>query len=101
MMAFERTPPPSPRLDPETIETLSSVMERAARRGNHTDELHDALCRAAGEAHEKGIRAEQLLVIMKDMWHSLPALQELGDSERQAVLLQELITHCIQRYYEG
>lgn len=101
MMAFERTPPSSPRLNPETMETLTRVMERAARRGNHSDELHDVLCRAAGEARERGIRAEQLLVIMKEMWHTLPALQQLGDTERQTQLLQELISHCIQQYYEG
>lgn len=101
MMAFERTPPTSPRLERETMETLSRVMERAVQRGNHTNELHDVLCRAAGEAREKGIRAEQLLVIMKEMWHSLPTLQQPADSERQTVLLQELISHCIERYYEG
>jgi hypothetical protein len=98
-MAFERTPHVSPRLGPETMQKLSDVMDRAVRRGDHSDELHDILCRAAGEARERGIRAEQLLVIMKDVWHSLPALQQ-GDSERQTELLQELISHCIQQYYD-
>ena len=98
-MAFERTPHVSPRLCPETMQQLSEVMDRAVRRGDHSDELHTLLCRAAEEARERGIRAEQLLVIMKDVWHSLPALQQ-GDSERQTELLQELISHCIRQYYD-
>lgn len=97
MMAFERTP--SPRLEPDTMEALREVMDRAVRRGNHGDELHDILCRAAAEAHEKGIQAEQLLLVMKELWHSLPELNRASDTDRQTTLLQELITHCIQRYY--
>ena len=97
MMAFDRTP--SSRLEPATVEALREVMDRAVRRGNHADELHDVLCRAATEAHDKGIQAEQLLLIMKELWHSIPELKHATDAERQTTLLQELITHCIQRYY--
>ena len=97
-MAFERTP--VPQLDADTLDALRGVMDRAARRGNHTDELHDVLCRAAGEAREKGIQAEHLLLVMKDLWHSLPELHRLANSERQTALLQELISRCIERYYD-
>jgi hypothetical protein len=98
MMAFDRTP--RPRLEAETLDSLRSVMDRAMQRGNHTHELQDVLTRAAAEARDKAIPPEQLLVIMKDLWHSLPALHRESDSERQTVLLQELITRCIERYYE-
>jgi hypothetical protein len=99
MMAYERTP--SHRLEPETAEALRGVMNRAVARGDHSDELHDVLCRAAAEAREKGIQAEQLLVIMKDLWNSLPELRRVTGSERQTELLQELISRCIERYYDS
>ena len=96
-MAFDRTP--SPQLESETVEALRAVMDRAVRRGNHTDELHDILCRVAAEAREKRIQAEQLLVIMKELWYSLPELRRVADNDRQVALLQELISRCIDRYY--
>ena len=101
MMAFERTPPSPPRLEPETMDVLRSALDKAAGRGHHSDELHDALCLAARDARDKGIQAEQLLLIMKELWHSLPELRRVSDTERQTELLQELITLCIQRYYDA
>ena len=62
-------------------------------------ELQEVLARAATEAREKDIHAEQLLVIMKDLWYSLPDLRGAADSERQTELLQELISRCITQYY--
>jgi len=96
-MAFNRTP--SPQLESETAEALRAVMDRAVRRGNHTDELHDILRRVSAEAREKGIQAEQLLIIMKELWYSLPELRRVADNDRQVALLQELISRCIDRYY--
>ena len=74
-------------------------MDRAVRRGNHTDELHDILRRVSAEAREKGIQAEQLLIIMKELWYSLPELRRVADNDLQVALLQELISRCIDRYY--
>jgi hypothetical protein len=98
MMAFDRTP--APQLDAETVDSLRSVMDRALRRGNHGNELQDVLTRAAAEARDKAIPPEQLLIIMKDLWHSLPELRRTTDSEKQTELLQELISRCIERYYD-
>lgn len=98
MMAFDRTP--TPRLETETLDSLRSVMDRALQRGNHGNELQDVLTRAAAEARNKAIPPEQLLIIMKDLWHSLPELRRTTDSERQTELLQELISRCIERYYD-
>jgi hypothetical protein len=98
MMAFERTP--TPRLDPETLDSLRSAMDRALQRGNHDNELQEVLTRAANEARDKAIPPEQLLIIMKDLWHSLPELRRTTDADRQTELLQELISRCIERYYD-
>jgi hypothetical protein len=96
MMAFDRTP--SSRLEADTLDALRSVMQRAMRNGGHEQELQSVLARAAAEARDKNIHAEQLLVIMKELWFSLPDLRT-DDSDRQTKLLQELITRCITQYY--
>ena len=96
MMAFDRMP--SPRLEAPTLDALRAVMQRAMRKGDHGVELQEVLARAATEAREKDIHAEQLLVIMKDLWHSIPDLRA-ADTDRQNELLQELISRCITQYY--
>ena len=96
MMAFDRMP--SPRLEAPTLDALRAVMQRAMRKGDHGIELQEVLARAAAEAREKDIHAEQLLVIMKDLWHSIPDLRA-ADTDRQNELLQELISRCITQYY--
>jgi hypothetical protein len=97
MMAFDRMP--SPRLEAQTLDTLRSVMQRAVRKGDHGQELQDVLERTASEARDKDIQAEQLLVIMKDLWYSLPDVRKAEDTDRQTELLQELISRCITQYY--
>jgi hypothetical protein len=96
MMAFDRMP--SPRLEAPTLDALRAVMQRAMRKGDHGMELQEVLARAATEAREKDIHAEQLLVIMKELWHSIPDLRA-ADTDRQNELLQELISRCITQYY--
>jgi len=98
MMAHDRMP--SPRLEADTLDALRAVMQRAVRRGDHGQELQEVLTRAAAEAHDKDMHAEQLLVILKDLWYGLPELRGIGDSDRQTALLQELISRCITQYYE-
>jgi len=98
MMAYDRMPPQ--RLEADTVEALRSVMQLAMRRGDHGQELQEVLSRAANEAREKDIQPEQLLVIMKDLWYSLPDLRS-KDTDRQIELLQELISHCITQYYSA
>lgn len=97
MMAFDRMH--SPRLDADTLEALRDVMQRAMRRGNHGQELQDVLTRAAAEARTKEIHAEQLLVILKELWYSLPDVRGASNTDRQTELLQELISRCISQYY--
>jgi len=98
MMAFDRTPS-RPSLDPETIDALRTALARSVAQGNHADELRELLCRAAEDARAKGIQAEQLLIILKDIWYTLPALASASSTDVENALLQELISRCIQEYY--
>jgi predicted component of type VI protein secretion system len=98
MMAFDRTPS-HPTLAPETVEALRQSLTRSARQGNHSDDLRDLLCNAAAEARDKGIQAERLLLILKDIWYGLPQVASATSSDAENALLQELISRCIQQYY--
>ena len=101
MMAHTSDSPP-PALDAETVTAVRAALARYAREGNHTDELRDLLMRVAAEARAKHIMAERLLVVLKEIWGSLPEVRQQSDRGRigdQNALLQQLVTRCIQQYY--
>ena len=98
MMAFDRVPS-SPSLDESTVAALRSTLAKSVSQGNHADELRELLCRAAGEAREKGIQAERLLIVLKDIWYSLPGVAHGIANDVENGLLQDLISRCIHEYY--
>ena len=98
MMAFDRTPS-RPALEPETVDALRSALTTSVAQGNHVDGLRDLLCRAAADAQSKGMQAEQLLITLKEIWYSMPAVTTASSAAVETSLLQELISRCIQEYY--
>lgn len=97
-MTLERTPT-RPSLDPRTVEALRGTLARSMVQGNHEAALHDLICTAAMEARAKGMQAEQLLIVVKDIWHSLPGFATRTASDVDNALLQDLISRCIREYY--
>jgi hypothetical protein len=97
MMAFDR--PPGATLDPAMITELRATLSRSVQTGDHGAELKGLLARAATDAREKGMQAEQLLLALKDIWYSLPQLSTHPATDGQTRLLQQLIARCIQEYY--
>ena len=100
MMAFNRTPE-TPALDSAIVEELRAALARSVATGNHEDSLKAVLARAATDARGKGILAEQLLLVMKEIWYGLPEISNRTGNETQTRLLQQLIARCIQEYYAG
>lgn len=98
MMAFDRTPS-APTLEPETVDALRTALARSVGQRKHDDDLRDTLNRAAKEARVKGMQPERLLVLLKEIWYSVPAVSTAASHETEQSLLQELITRCIQQYY--
>jgi hypothetical protein len=97
-MAFDGTPAP-PSLEPGTVDAIRAVLARSLADGAHSDDLKELLCRAATEAREKGILAERLLIILKDIWYSVPNVAGARSAAAENKLLQELISRCIHEYY--
>jgi hypothetical protein len=99
MMAADSNTP-SPSLADATLQrvrgALLGYIEAPAAR---SDDLRDALCAMAGEAREKSMLPERLLVVLKDLWHSLPEIDGLEDPAEQSRLLQRIVTMCIREYY--
>ena len=100
MMAHDSSPPPTPGLAEETIArarvALSHYLENPDLGG---DELRLALDAMAGEARAKSMLPEQLLVVLKDIWYTLPAVRAIDDAGAQIRLLQRVVTMCIKEYY--
>jgi hypothetical protein len=84
------------------MDALKQALQAELRPGGHIgaaeSAIREALRLLCTEAHRHTVRAEQLLVTLKQAWVTLPEVQELApDTRRQ--LLDRLITLAIQAYY--
>ena len=99
-MGIDRPEGP-PALDVVTITELRAALLRSAQTGSHGEELKALLVNAAAEARKKGILAEHLLVMLKDVWYSLPQLATQQGGDTQTRLLQQVVARSIQEYYSA
>ena len=47
------------------------------------------------------MRAEQILVVLKELWTTVPQVRRASGREQQGALLQRAVTLCINEYYAG
>ena len=89
-------------LSAATIARLRSVLGRHIDHPDEADpELASVLRQAVTEARNRHIRAEQLVVSLKQVWDALPQARYAVDREAQTLAKQRLITLCIRVYYRG
>jgi hypothetical protein len=74
----------------------SADASAAARR-----ELRGALRQVCTDARHLGLRAEQLLVLIKDVWSGIPAGISRFTSTHGDERLNYVISTCVDEYYEG
>jgi hypothetical protein len=98
MMAHDSTSDPG-ALGAETIDAVRSALTQYVAAPDDSEPLRRALHTMAAEAHEKSIMAEQLLVVLKDVWYSVPVVGPARDPVEQVRLLQRVVTICIKEYY--
>lgn len=98
MMAHDSTPFP-PALDEETMSEVRSALRQLVHDGGDSEALTSALRRMSDEAKEREMRPEQLLVILKGIWSSLPEVRYAARGESHGVLLQKVISLSIEQYY--
>lgn len=99
MMAPDRTPE-VPKLNAASLAALASALEHFAVRAD-ASALQLALQGIAIEAREKHMRAEHLLVVLKDIWYSVPQIAQAPQGELQNRMLQRVVTLCIREYYSA
>jgi hypothetical protein len=101
MMAHDSSPLPSKWLAEDTVERARLALSKylTDSDGPGAQELRDVLDRMAAEARDKQMHPEQLLVVLKDTWYSLPAVRAIDDSGAQIRMLQRVVTMCIKEYY--
>lgn len=85
-----------------TVARLRAVLASHMEHPGVADpELSRVLRQIVTEARNRQIRAEQLVVILKNVWDGLPDATYAIDREAQASVRQRLITLCIKAYYGG
>jgi hypothetical protein len=101
MMAFDSSPTPPSRLDDATVAAVRQALRHYLANDSEADGLREALQRMSAEAHGKGVRAEQLLVLLKDAWSTIPEVRAMTDARAQSHRLQHVVTMCIKEYYSS
>jgi ActR/RegA family two-component response regulator len=98
MMAHDSSPGPNV-LTEETIEAVRAALVQYVSAPARRDDVGAALQRMAIEARDRSMLPEQLLIVLKDIWYSLPSVRNMSDATDQVRLLQRVVTMCIKEYY--
>jgi hypothetical protein len=101
MMAHDSSHTPPSRLDDETVAAVRDALRSYLSRVPEPAALQRALVRMSAEARDRSILPEQLLVVLKDVWGTLPEVRAMTDTGEQVRLLQRVVTMCIKEYYSA
>jgi|SRR5665213_77227 len=78
-----------------------SRLDLADMRADADHRLRPALSQVCSDARHAGLRAEQLLVIIKEVWSGLPASLSSVQSVHGDERLNHVISLCVDEYYDG
>ena len=100
MMALDSSHVPPRQLSQATLGALESALRDYVAVGASSS-LPSALVLLADEARDKHILPEQLLIVLKDLWRSLPEVSAMANSGEHARLMERVVTMCIKEYYSA
>jgi hypothetical protein len=92
---------PSSRLDDESLNCVRLALRGYLQDCEDPSALQASLLLVATEARARNVLPEQLLVILKETWSSLPEVRAMRDAGEQVRLLQRVVTMCIREYYNA
>ena len=101
MMAHDSSRTPSSQLDDETVSAVRQALRTYLRDSKDSSALQAPLLAMASEARTRGILPEQLLIVLKDVWNTLPEVRAMTDAHQQIGMLQRVVTMCIKEYYSA
>jgi hypothetical protein len=89
-------------IDEHLLEALRDALAQRLRDPCDASarEVRRALHALALAARQQSLHAEELIVALKQVWRSIPQVQETEDSRERARLMELLVTLCIEEYYE-
>ena len=104
MVPQDSRQPPSPRsLSPETAEALRVAIADGWRAGQESQaRLHDVLVRAAREAHDQGLRPEELIVALKHVEEDVmgqPGTLRSTDVDARRRFREWMVSACVRAYF--
>jgi hypothetical protein len=98
----ELGPTPLIRVSSEAaVMAVRSALQAQLRTGGPNGELRRAIRHMCDEARRNDLRAEQLLVVFKRAWESLPELGELPAGPDRSEFLSRVVSMCIEEFYDG
>lgn len=101
MMAHDSSGTPSSRLDDETVSAVRHALRTYLSDHGDPSALQASLLAMANEARARTILPEQLLIVLKDVWNTLPEVRSMTDTREQIAMLQRVVTMCIKEYYSA
>jgi hypothetical protein len=101
MMAYDSSQDPPSRLDDETVAAVRDALRVYISKSPDADALQQALMRMSVQARERAILPEHVLVVLKDMWSTLPEVRAMPETDEQIRMLQRVVTMCIKEYYSA
>lgn len=89
-------------VDAELRELVRSILLREVAAARFADaaggDRHQLIGGACSEAKVRGLRAEQMIILLKDAWSTLPEARRMQYPDADDVL-GRVITACIEEYY--
>lgn len=100
-MQFEHVPETarfSPTLTTATTQTVELALQPNGETLNAG--LQQAIKAVCLEARRQGLRAEELIILLKKTWHSHPELHTRSSKETTR-LFESVVTMCVEEFYRG
>lgn len=88
-----------PQLATERLEELGAVARRYLSEEITDEHLEGVVTAISRHARERGMKAEELIVACKEMWHGLPADALHNERSTRTKKLERLVTICIEGYF--
>ncbi len=98
MMSHDSTSGPR-TLSPASVARLQAALGAYVDTPASGDALGDALHLVAEDARLQGMSPEHLLIALKEVWYTVPAVVAAREPEVQVRLLQGVVTLCIKAYF--
>jgi hypothetical protein len=80
-------------------ELRTALIEQLKAPDGPTQDLSTLLRLVAQEAHDRDIKPEQLIIILKQLWNSLAESLRPQNADQYELVRQRMVTLCIRAYY--